>query len=262
MAYLQTVDDFAPLDEIQSVRTDVSAAEWETRVNLAACYRLVDLYDMSDMTRTHISAKVPDEEAFLLNPFGLMFNEVTASSLIKVDIDGNVLSESPYKINPAGYTIHSAVHSGREDVKCVLHTHSIAGMAISALDCGLLSISQHSMRFHNRIAYHDYEGLAFDLTERERLIRDIGSHSVMILRNHGLLSAGCTIDEAFSLIYYLDKCARSQLQAMASGAKLIIPSDEVCEHAAQQFEKNVNLSIRDWPGHLRRLDGLDPGFRE
>lgn len=262
MAYLQTVDDFAPLDEIQSVRTDVSAAEWETRVNLAACYRLVDLYDMSDMTRTHISAKVPDEEAFLLNPFGLMFNEVTASSLIKVDIDGNVLSESPYKINPAGYTIHSAVHSGREDVKCVLHTHSIAGMAISALDCGLLSISQHSMRFHNRIAYHDYEGLAFDLTERERLIRDIGSHSVMILRNHGLLSAGRTIDEAFSLIYYLDKCARSQLQAMASGAKLIIPSDEVCEHAAQQFEKNVNLSIRDWPGHLRRLDGLDPGFRE
>ena len=262
MAYLQTVDDFAPLDEIRSVRTDVSAAEWETRVNLAACYRLVDLYDMSDMTRTHISAKVPDEEAFLLNPFGLMFNEVTASSLIKVDIDGNVLSESPYKINPAGYTIHSAVHSGREDVKCVLHTHSIAGMAISALDCGLLSISQHSMRFHNRIAYHDYEGLAFDLTERERLIRDIGSHSVMILRNHGLLSAGRTIDEAFSLIYYLDKCARSQLQAMASGAKLIIPSDEVCEHAAQQFEKNVNLSIRDWPGHLRRLDGLDPGFRE
>lgn len=262
MAYLQTVDDFAPLDEIQSVRTDVSAAEWETRVNLAACYRLVDLYDMSDMTRTHISAKVPDEEAFLLNPFGLMFNEVTASSLIKVDIDGNVLSESPYKINPAGYTIHSAVHSGREDVKCVLHTHSIAGMAISALDCGLLSISQHSMRFHNRIAYHDYEGLAFDLTERERLIRDIGSHSVMILRNHGLLSVGRTIDEAFSLIYYLDKCARSQLQAMASGAKLIIPSDEVCEHAAQQFEKNVNLSIRDWPGHLRRLDGLDPGFRE
>ena len=262
MAYLQTVDDFAPLDEIQSVRTDVSAAEWETRVNLAACYRLVNLYDMSDMTRTHISAKVPDEEAFLLNPFSLMFNEVTASSLIKVDIDGNVLSESPYKINPAGYTIHSAVHSGREDVKCVLHTHSIAGMAISALDCGLLSISQHSMRFHNRIAHHHYEGLAFDLTERERLIRDIGSHSVMILRNHGLLSAGRTIDEAFSLIYYLEKCARSQLQAMASGAKLIIPSDEVCEHAAQQFEKNVNLSIRDWPGHLRRLDALDPGFRE
>jgi len=262
MASLQTVDDFAPLEEIQSVRTSVSAAEWETRVNLAACYRLVDLYDMSDMTRTHISAKVPDEEAFLLNPFGLMFNEVTASSLIKVDIDGNVLSESLYKINPAGYTIHSAVHSGREDVKCVLHTHSIAGMALSALDCGLLSISQHAMRFHNRIAYHDYEGLAFDLTERERLIRDIGTHSVMVLRNHGLLSAGRTIDEAFSLVYYLEKCARSQLQAMASGAKLIIPAEDVCEHAAQQFEKNVNLSIRDWPGHLRRLDEIDPGFRQ
>ncbi|MFT5180196.1 MAG: ribulose-5-phosphate 4-epimerase/fuculose-1-phosphate aldolase [Alphaproteobacteria bacterium] len=262
MASLQTVDDFAPLNEIQSLRTSVSAAEWETRVNLAACYRLVDLYDMSDMTRTHISAKVPGEEAFLLNPFGLMFNEITASSLIKVDIDGNPLSESLYKINPAGYTIHSAVHSGREDAKCVLHTHSIAGMAISALECGLLSISQHAMRFHNRLAYHDYEGLAFDLTERDRLLRDLGAHSVMILRNHGLLAAGRTIDEAFSLIYYLEKCARSQLQAMASGAKLVIPSDEVCEHAAKQFEKNVNLAIRDWPGHLRRLDAMDPGYRD
>jgi len=262
MANLATVDDFAPLDAIPSAYGRVSPEEWETRVNLAACYRLVDLYDMSDMSRTHISAKVPGEEAFLLNPFGLMFSEITASCLIKVDIDGNALSESPYKINPAGYTIHSAVHSAREDVHCVLHTHSVAGMAISALDCGLLSISQHSMRFHNRIAYHDYEGLAFDLTERDRLIRDLGSHSVMILRNHGLLSGGRTIDEAFSLIYYLEKCARSQLQAMATGAKLIIPSDEVCEHAAKQFEKNINLSIRDWPGHLRRLDAIDPGFRE
>ena len=262
MANVATVHDFAPLDEIPSARGQVSAEEWETRVNLAACYRLVDLYEMSDMTRTHISAKVPGEEAFLLNPFGLMFNEVTASSLTKVDIDGNALSESPYKINPAGYTIHSAVHSGREDVMCVLHTHSIAGMAISALECGLMPISQHAMRFYNRVAYHDYEGLAFDLDERARLIGDLGQHNVMVLRNHGLLSAGRTIDEAFSLIFYLEKCARSQLQAMATGEKILIPPAEVCEHAARQFEKNVNLSIRDWPGHLRRLDALDPGFRE
>jgi ribulose-5-phosphate 4-epimerase/fuculose-1-phosphate aldolase len=262
MADVATVHDFAPLEEIPSIRSQVSAEEWETRVNLAACYRLVDLYDMSDMSRTHISAKVPDEEAFLLNPVGVLFNEITASSLIKVDIDGNALSESPYTINPAGYTIHSAVHAGREDVMCVLHTHSVAGMAISALECGYLPITQHAMRFYNRIAYHDYEGLAFNLDERERLINDLGPHSVMVLRNHGLLSAGRTIDEAFSLIFYLEKCARSQLQAMASGAKLIIPPPEVCEHAAEQFEKNVNLSIRDWPGHLRRLDALDPGFRE
>lgn len=261
MATVQTVHDFAPLEDIPSMRSKVSAAEWEARVNLAACYRLVDLFDMSDLSRTHISAKVPGEEAFLLNPVGVLFNEITASSLIKVDIDGNMLSESPFKINPAGYTIHSAVHSGRADAMCVIHTHSVAGMAISALDCGYLPINQHAMRFYNRIAYHDYEGLAFDLSERERLLRDLGNHSVMVLRNHGLLAAGRTIDEAFSLIYYLEKCARAQLQAMASGAKLVMPSPEVCEHAARQFEQNINLSIRDWPGHLRRLDALDPGFR-
>lgn len=262
MASLATVDDFAPLEEISSAQGRVSAQEWETRVNLAACYRLVDLYDMSDISRTHISAKVPGEEAFLLNPVGVLFNEITASSLIKVDIDGNMLSESPFRINPAGYTIHSAVHSGRADAMCVIHTHSVAGMAISALECGYLPITQHAMRFYNRLAYHDYEGLAFNLDERDRLLGDLGGHNVMVLRNHGLLSAGRTIDEAFSLIYYLEKCARSQLQAMATGAKLVMPSPEVCEHAAQQFEQNINLSIRDWPGHLRRLDALDPGFRQ
>ena len=261
MAAVQTVHDFAPLEDIPSMRDKVSAAEWDARVNLAACYRLVDLFDMSDLSRTHISAKVPGEEAFLLNPVGVLFNEIIASSLIKVDIDGNMLSESPYKINPAGYTIHSAVHSGRADAMCVIHTHSVAGMAISALECGYLPINQHAMRFYNRIAYHDYEGLAFDLSERDRLLRDLGNHSVMVLRNHGLLAAGRTIDEAFSLIYYLEKCARAQLQAMATGAKLVMPSPEVCEHAARQFEENINLSIRDWPGHLRRLDAIGPGFR-
>ena len=205
MVHLATVDDFPSLDEIKSVKNQVSAEEWNTRVNLAACYRLVDLYGMSDMTRTHISAKLQGEETFLLNPFGLMFNEITASSLIKVDIDGNILSESAYKINPAGYTIHSAVHSAREDVNCVLHTHSEAGMAISALECGFLSISQHAMRLHNRVAYHDYEGLAFELDERERLANDLGNHHNMVLRNHGLLTAGRTIDEAFSLMFYMEK---------------------------------------------------------
>jgi ribulose-5-phosphate 4-epimerase/fuculose-1-phosphate aldolase len=262
VANVANIEDFASLDDIPSAYGQVSHEEWETRVNLAACYRLVDLYDMSDMTRTHISAKIPKEETFLLNPFGLMFNEITASSLIKIDIDGNVLSNSPYKINPAGYTIHSAVHAARKDINCVLHTHSVAGMAISAIECGFLPISQHAMRLYNRVAYHDYEGLAFDLDERERLANDLGSHYCMVLRNHGLMSAGRTIDEAFSLIFYMEKCARSQLQAMASGAKLIIPPDEVCDYAAKQFDKNVNISVRDWPGHLRKLDVISPGFRE
>ncbi|MBO6782930.1 MAG: class II aldolase/adducin family protein [Alphaproteobacteria bacterium] len=247
-----------------SVENQVSPEEWEMRVNLAACYRLVDLYDMSDMTRTHISARVPGEDTFLLNPYGLMFNEITASSLIKVDQDGNELDNNgPYKINPAGFTIHSAVHGASHEYACVLHTHSEAGMAVSAMKCGLLPISQHAMRFYNRLSYHDYEGIALDLDERERLIADLGDNQSMILRNHGFLTAGRTCAEAFSLVFYLEKCARSQIQAMAAGGPdaLVYPSPEVCEHTAKQFETSTSVAERDWPGHLRRLDALDPSYR-
>lgn len=246
-----------------SVQDQVSAEEWEMRVNLAAAYRLVELYDMSDMTRTHISAHVPGEDTFLLNPYGLMFSEVTASSLIKVDQDGNEINNTgPYKINAAGFTIHSAVHGHSKEFACVLHTHSEAGMALSAMDCGLLPISQHSMRFYNRVAYHDYEGIALDLDERARLINDLGDNRAMILRNHGFLTAGRTVAEAFSLVFYLEKCAKSQIQAMSAVGidGLVTPSPEVCEHTAQQFERNPNFSNLDWPGHLRRLDALDPSY--
>jgi ribulose-5-phosphate 4-epimerase/fuculose-1-phosphate aldolase len=247
-----------------SVEDQVSPEEWETRVNLAACYRLIDLYGMSDMTRTHVSARIPGEENFLLNPYGLMFNEITASSLIKIDLDGNEIANTgPYKINAAGFTIHSAVHAAREDVDCVLHTHSAAGMAISAMECGLLFISQHSMRFYGRLSYHDYEGPALDLDERERLVRDLGGNYSMILRNHGFLTAGRSIQEAFSLVFYLEKSATSQLQAMAATGPeaLIYPSPEVCEKSAELFESTLPVSNRDWPGHLRRLDALDPSYR-
>jgi ribulose-5-phosphate 4-epimerase/fuculose-1-phosphate aldolase len=249
-----------------TIENQVSPEEWQARVDLAACYRLVELYDMSDMTRTHISAKVPGEETFLLNPYGLMFSEITASSLIKIDIDGNeIANNGPYKANAAGFTIHSAVHAARHDLHCVAHTHSEAGMAVSAMKCGLLSISQHSMRFHNRLAYHDYEGIALDLDERARLVADLGpTNKAMILRNHGLLSAGATVAEAFSILFYLEKCCRSQIQALSAGGldNLVFPSEAVCEHTARQFEAvTESLPMRDWPGHLRRLDALDPSYR-
>lgn len=248
-----------------SVENQVSPEEWQARVDLAACYRLVALYDMSDMTRTHISAKVPGEETFLLNPYGLMFDEITASSLIKIDIDGNEIDNTgPYRINAAGFTIHGAVHGARPDLHCVAHTHSEAGMAVSAMKCGLLTISQHSMRFYNRLSYHNYEGLAFDLAERERLIADMGTtNKAMMLRNHGLLAGGATAAEAFSILFYLEKCCRSQIQALSAGGPdaLVYPSKEVCEHAAKQFEGvTESLPMRDWPGHLRRLDALDPSY--
>jgi ribulose-5-phosphate 4-epimerase/fuculose-1-phosphate aldolase len=248
-----------------SIENQVSPEEWETRVNLAAAYRLVEYYGMSDMTRTHISAKIPGEETFLLNPYGLMFDEVTASSLIKIDLDGNELdNRGPYHANAAGFTIHSAVHGARDELHCVMHTHSEAGMAVSAMKCGLLSISQHAMRFHNRLSYHDYEGIALDLEERERLVADLGTTKAMILRNHGLLSAGATVAEAFSILFYLEKCCRSQIMALSAGGPdaLIVPSEEVCEHTAKQFENvTESLPMRDWPGHLRRLDAMDPSYR-
>jgi ribulose-5-phosphate 4-epimerase/fuculose-1-phosphate aldolase len=254
------------VDLFPSVEHRVSHDEWQARVDLAACYRLVELYGMSDMTRTHISAKVAGEDTFLLNPYGLMFSEITASSLIKIDIDGNEIdNRGPYHANAAGFTIHGAVHGARPDLHCVAHTHSEAGMAVSAMRCGLLSISQHSMRFHNRLSYHGYEGIALDLDERARLIADLGRRNkAMILRNHGLLAAGATVAEAFSILFYLEKCCRSQIQALSAGGldSLVLPSEEVCEHTARQFEAVTgSLPMRDWPGHLRRLDALDPSYR-
>lgn len=187
----------------------VSAAEWKTRVDLAAAYRLFHLLGMTDLIYTHMSARVPDEEGrFLINPYGLMFHEVTASSLVKVDINGNLAEDSEYDANPAGFTIHSAIHMARKDVGCAIHLHTTAGMAVSAQAEGLLPLTQHSLRWYNRIAYHDYEGIALNHDERERLTRDLGNHHSMILRNHGLLTVGQDVPEAAVLMYYLEQSCR------------------------------------------------------
>ncbi|MDF1722639.1 MAG: class II aldolase/adducin family protein [Minwuia sp.] len=252
--------DTAPI--VKSVRSKVSAEEWAVRVDLAAFYRLVALNGWDDLTATHLSARVPGEDAFLLNPHGLFFDEITASSLVKLDYEGNVLMQGDYPVNQAGYTIHSAVLSGREDVFSVAHTHTRAGMAISAQKDGLLPLNQTALRFYNRLSYHPYEGVALDHSERERLIGHMGTNKAMILRNHGLLSVGDSIAEAFNVLAYLEKSCQSQIDALSGGVELEMPSPEVCEHTAQQFEKFAPLGGRDWPGLLRKLDRIDPSFRE
>jgi ribulose-5-phosphate 4-epimerase/fuculose-1-phosphate aldolase len=255
------------LVDLPSVRDRVSPEEWQMRVDLAACYRLVFHYGWHHLVLNHISARVPDEKnQFLLNPFGLMYNEVTASNLVKVDLDGRILDESPYTINEAGYTIHSAVHGAREDVICVLHTHTEAGIGVSTLNCGLLPLNQEAMRFYNRIGYHDYEGIALDLDERERLVASLGSHKSLILRNHGLLTAGQSIAEAFVLMYHLELACAAQLAINAFSADsniYTIPSAEVCEHAAQQANRDGrDLGGPSWPALVRMMDKEDPSFRD
>jgi len=243
-----------------SLKDNVSPEEWQARVDLAACFRLIDFYDMSDLTGTHASARVPGEpDYFLLNRSGEFFDEVTASSLVKVHMDG--ATEAGDEVNPAGYTIHSAVLSGREDVNCVVHTHTRAGVAVSAMKCGVLPISQHSMQYFERTSFHDYEGVAIRLDEREALQRDLGDNPVMILRNHGLLTVGAEISEAFQAIIRLETTCRIQVDAMAGG-ELTYIDEEVCRSTSQMMKQRGNyVGARSWPGHLRRLDRIDPSYK-
>ena len=250
---------------IQPVSELVSAEEWETRVNLAACYRLVAQFGMTEMIASHISARVPEaEDQFLINAYGMFFDEITASSLIKVDIEGNILfNATDYGINQPGYVIHSAVHAARPDVSCVIHTHTIAGMAVSAMKQGLLPLAQTSMRFA-RIGYHDYEGVALKLEERERLARDLAGHEGLILRNHGQLVVGASIPEAFNNIYRLERACQIQLAALASGAELTMPPEAVVNETWSLYQPGMRrrFGLLEWPGLLRRLDRLDPSFRD
>ena len=253
----------------QSMKNQVTAEEWKARVDLAACYRLVAHYGMSDMMANHISAAVPGEEgAFLINAYGMMYEEITASSLIKIDIDGNILRKPDfgpldYGINKAGYVLHSAIHRARHDVACVIHTHTWAGMALSALDCGVLPISQTSMRFL-RIGYHDYQGVVLDRREEESLVRDLGEGDALVLRNHGLVTVGRTIGEAFNWMHRLELTARSQLAAMAAGAKLVPVPQRVLEETYLNYQPQTRrpYGVMEWPALLRMLDRLDPSFRE
>jgi ribulose-5-phosphate 4-epimerase/fuculose-1-phosphate aldolase len=237
--------------------------ERELRVQLAACYRLIAHFGMADLIYTHISARVPGHaDQFLINPYGLMFHEITASSLVKIDHEGSIVEDSGYPVNKAGFVIHSAIHAGRPDVHCVLHTHTRAGVAVSCLEEGLLPLNQIALDYYDRVAYHDYEGIALDLDEQQRLIADLGDKPVMILRNHGLLTAAATVPAAFELMYYLEMACKIQVDVMASGGKMILPPATVQERTAGQYTRDATKGMRAWPALLRLLDAKDPSFRD
>jgi ribulose-5-phosphate 4-epimerase/fuculose-1-phosphate aldolase len=241
----------------------VSPSEWEARVHLAAAYRLSSRFGWDDLIYTHFSVRVPDNpHHFLINPFRLAFREVTASNLVKIDEGGNIIGHGDYGVNAAGFVIHSAVHQAREELNAVLHTHSPAGMALSMLPQGLLPVSQHALMFHKRIGYHKYEGVALDLAERERLVADLGPHKALVLHNHGLLTAGRTVAEAFVLMFNLEKAAAAQLTAMAASRELVLPSDEVCDLTARQHHEHTHpVGSDEWPALLRMLDREDPTYK-
>ncbi|GAC1330334.1 MAG: class II aldolase/adducin family protein [Beijerinckiaceae bacterium] len=253
---------------IPSLQTSVTPQEWQARVDLAACYRLTALYDMSDMMANHISARVPGEEnAFLINPYGMLYEEITASSLIKIDHHGNILAQPDfgdlgYGVNRAGFVIHSAVHEAKPDVACVIHTHTWAGMAIASLEVGLLPLTQTAMRFA-KIGYHDYHGVVLDLAEKDELVNNLGDHNAMILRNHGLLTVGRTIAEAFNAMHRLEQSCKSQLAAMACGVKLNIVPHDVVEKTYMNYQPQVRrpFGVLEWPALLRKLDKIDPSYR-
>lgn len=247
------------------LRARPSEAEWEARVALAACYRLLAHFRMSDLIYTHATVRVPGEPGrFLINPYGLRWEEITASSLVKIDVDGNKVGDSPHRVNPAGFTIHSAVHMARHDAACVIHVHTRATMAVAALRCGLLPLSQFAMQWFERIGYHDYEGIALDLDERGRIVADLGGHRALVLRNHGLLTLGRNVAEAFSATYYLNLACEVQVAAMGCGSELVLPPAQVGRKVAGQFdamsEDDGDLDL-EWQAHLRLLDRLDPSYR-
>jgi len=256
----------AAATEVSSaVRDQVSAEEWQARVDLAAAYRLVALYGWDDLIFTHISARVPGaDHHFLLNPYGMMFEEVSASSLVKVGLDGNKVMESPYFINPAGFTIHSAVHAARADALCVMHLHTDYGIAVAAQKEGLLPISQQAMFALASLAYHDYEGLALDDEEKPRLVSDLGNKSYMILRNHGLLTIGRSAAEAFLAMFLLERACKIQILSQSGGAELVkIPAPIVKRVDSQLKAVTVGQGAQlTWPGLLRKLDRIDSSYRD
>ena len=242
---------------IPSLAGKVSPAEWEARIDLAAAYRLVALYKWDDLVFTHITLRVPDaEDQFLINPYGLFFDEITASSLVKIDLAGRKIQESPFEVNPAGFVIHSAIHAARHDARCVMHTHTLNGVAVSAQRAGLLPISQHSMFTLASLGYHDFEGPALNDDEKPRLVADLGDKSSLILRNHGLLTVGETVADAFVAMYYLEASCAIQVRAQAGGELIPVPK-EVLDQAVSRTRQGPRV----WPGLLRRLDRQDPSYK-
>jgi ribulose-5-phosphate 4-epimerase/fuculose-1-phosphate aldolase len=251
---------------IPSLRGRVSDEEWRTRVDLAAAYRLVALFKWDDLVFTHISARVPGRDnEFLINPYGLMFEEITASSLVRVDTAGNKLDDSPFPVNPAGFTIHSAIHGARHDAQCVLHTHTLNGVAVSAQKGGVLPLSQQSIFVLSSLAYHDYEGVALNDEEKPRLVADLGERNFLMLRNHGLLTLGATIADAFLNMYLFEAVCTIQVRALAGSRELVHVDPRIIAGAqaqARQVTRGVGGGALTWPGLLRRLDRQNPGYAD
>lgn len=249
----------------KTIRSQVSPEEWQLRVDLAACYRIIAMYGWDDLVFTHVSARVPGpDEHFLINSYGMLFEEMTASSLIKVDLQGNKVLESSQLVNPAGFVIHSAVHEARPDVACVLHTHTRSGIAVSAQAGGLLPISQTSLFPYVSLGYHDYEGIALNDEEKPRLVADLGDRNALILRNHGLLTVGASVADAFLMMYVLETACQIQLLAQSSSGELVqVPQPIVKGIKAQAEEVTKGLGgALVWPGLLRKLDRQDPSYRD
>lgn len=249
--------------DMPSLKGRVSDEEWQLRCDLAACYRLVAAYGWSDLVFTHISVRLPGpEHHFLINPYGLMFDEITASSLIRIDADCNVIGESPFPVNPAGFVIHSAIHEAREDAQCVLHTHTRAGVAVSAQREGVLPISQQSTFVLASLAYHDYEGVAFRLDEKPRLQADLGQANFLMLRNHGLLTCGRSIADAFLHMYVFESACQIQLAAQAGGSELIAVDPRIVAGVAEAMRVQTGGlgGAFVWPALLRKAERLDPGY--
>jgi ribulose-5-phosphate 4-epimerase/fuculose-1-phosphate aldolase len=256
------------MNAVPALRSKVSPEEWAMRVDLAACYRLVDMFGWSDLLGTHISARVPGEEnAFLINPYGLLFEEITASSLVKVDEEGRILSPTEYRINPAGFVIHGAIHMAQPEIACALHTHTPAGTSVATQKDGLLPLTQHALAVIAHTAYHGYEGIATDLSERERLVRDLGENNILVLRNHGLLTVGRTVAEAFVWMYRAERACRMQLAIQQAGAEVIEIPDEVQEttiarnRLANSPQGHRPIGVLEWPALLRKLDRVDTSYR-
>jgi ribulose-5-phosphate 4-epimerase/fuculose-1-phosphate aldolase len=246
------------------VREQVSPEEWQTRVDLACAYRAIAHHGWDDLIFTHLSARVPGpDEHFLINPIGLMFEEVTASSLVKVDLAGNIMLPTPHFINPAGFVIHSTVHGARHDVGAVFHTHSVAGVAVSCQEQGLLPASQIALNIFNEVAYHDYEGLALMDEERPRLVADLGTANALILRNHGLLTCGRTVAEAYIALFILEKACQIQVAALGNGAKLKLQGQAMADLVGQQAMTSFGFAAGlAWSAVVRKMDRLSPGFRD
>ncbi|GAB4197181.1 MAG: class II aldolase/adducin family protein [Wenzhouxiangellaceae bacterium] len=249
-----------------SVKNQVSAEEWQARIDLAACYRLVAHYGWDDMIFTHISMRVPGpDHHFLINPYGMLFEEINASSLVKIDLQGNKVDDNPWPVNPAGFTIHSAVHEVRDDAHCVIHLHTMDGTAVSTMECGLLPMNQTAMLVREQLAYHEYEGVAVDLDERPRLQQDLGDKSLMLLWNHGTLAVGRSVAEAFMNMYLLERACSMQVRTLSATQSWHHPLAGIAEKTAAQGRDPRIIDVVDqlaWPALLRMLDRRDPGYRE